>query len=354
MMRRAWATVALAGLCVTAACSSSSAATPAASQAGGSYPASTPATSSARSGSVATAGPSRPAAAPTARAHVAPDPCPTALRVPQQVPGSTGWVPIGRLVSGCSALYETHVGTVSIVWLDPRLLSFTLYSGSLIPGGGPYLHTAPIRKADALNLVAAFNSGFKDGDSHGGYFAEGRAEVPLVAGIASAVIYTDGTMRIGTWGSEISMTPDVVSVRQNMTLLIDNGVINPATSSEPYSSWGITWPGGPTTNRSALGVTAQGAELFAGGVGLTVPQITQAIASAGAVRAMELDENDIYPNFSIFTPALGAPASARNGTEVVPGFSGPERYFTASWNRDFFAALARPPAPLTQHRQQRG
>jgi hypothetical protein len=101
-------------------------------------------------------------------------------------------------------------------------------------------------------------------------------------------------------------------------------------------------------------VTVQGAELFAGGVGLTVPQITQAIASAGAVRAMELDENDIYPNFSIFTPALGAPASARNGTEVVPGFSGPERYFTASWNRDFFAAFARPPAPLTQHRQPRG
>jgi hypothetical protein len=41
-------------------------------------------------------------------------------------------------------------------------------------------------------------------------------------------------------------------------------------------------------------VTAQGAELFAGGMGLTVPQITQAIAGAGAVRAMELDENDIY------------------------------------------------------------
>jgi hypothetical protein len=258
------------------------------------------------------------------------------------------------LVSGCSALYETHVGNVSIVWLDPRLLSFTLYSGSLIPVGGPYVHTAPISETDALNLVAAINSGFKDGDSHGDYFAEGRAEVPLVDGIASAVIYADGTMRIGTWGSEVSMTSNVVSVRQNMTLLINNGVINPATSSEPYSSWGITWPGGASTNRSALGVTAGGAELFAGGVGLTVPQITQAMASAGAVRAMELDANDIYPNFSVFTPALDAPASALNGTEVVLGFSGPERYFTASWNRDFFAAFARPPAPPMRHGHRRG
>jgi hypothetical protein len=300
--------------------------------------------------------PSKPQPPPRAiaRAHVAPDPCPTALRIPRQVPGSTGWVPIGRSVSGCSALYETHVGNVSIVWMDPRLLSFTLYSGSLIPGGGPYIHTAPVSEVDARNLVAAFNSGFKDGDSHGGYFTEGRAEVPLVDGIASAVVYADGTMQIGTWGSEVSMTPDVVSVRQNMTLLIDNGMINPATSSEPYSSWGITWPGGATTSRSALGVTATGAELFAGGVGLTVPQITQALAGAGAVRAMELDANDIYPNFSTFTPALDAPASAFNGTEVVPGFSGPERYFTASWNRDFFAAFARSPASRTQHRQQRG
>ena len=227
--------------------------------------------------------------------------------------------------------------------MDPRLLSFTLYSGSLIPGGGPYRDTAPISAADALNLVAAFNSGFRDGDSHGGYFVQGRAEIPLVDGIASAVIYAGGTMKIGTWGSEISMTPNVVAVRQNMTLLIDHGVINPLTPSEPYLSWGIAWPRGARTNRSALGVTADGAELFAGGVGLTVPQITQAIASAGAVRAMELDMNDVYPNFSIFTPPPGAPASALNGSEVVPGFSGPERYFAASWNRDFFAVFARLP-----------
>jgi hypothetical protein len=78
-------------------------------------------------------------------------------------------------------------------------------------------------------------------------------------------------------------------------------------------------------------------------VGLTVPQITQAIASAGAVRAMELDMNDIYPNFSIFTPRPGSPASALNGSEVVPGLSGPERYFAISWNRDFFAVFARLP-----------
>jgi len=72
---------------------------------------------------------------------------PPSDRVPQQVAGSTGWVPIGRLVSGCSALYETHVGAVSIVWMDPRLLSCTLYSGSLIPGGGPYIHTAPVSES---------------------------------------------------------------------------------------------------------------------------------------------------------------------------------------------------------------
>ncbi len=76
MMRRAWAGVALAGLCVTAACSSSPAATPTADQADGGHPASMPATSPARSGSVTTPGPARPAATPTASASAASVPAP--------------------------------------------------------------------------------------------------------------------------------------------------------------------------------------------------------------------------------------------------------------------------------------
>ena len=178
-------------------------------------------------------------------------------------------------------------------------------------------------------------------DSHGGYFADGVAEVPLVDGVASAVVYADGTIDVASWGTEVSMTPEVVAVRQNMALLVDEGELNPDVSSEPYGFWGVTWPGGPLTLRTSLGVTSDGAELFGGGAGVSVPQLAQAMLEAGAVRAMELDQNSTYPNFSIFTPPLNEPASPASGAEVIPGFSSPERYFDPSWNRDFFAIFAR-------------
>ena len=44
-----------------------------------------------------------------------------------------------------------------------------------------------------------------------------------VAGAASFVIYRDGRVDIGAWGSEISMTPEVASVLQNVVLLVDKG-----------------------------------------------------------------------------------------------------------------------------------
>ena len=272
-------------------------------------------------------------------------PCGAALPKPAPIAGATGWTPLGKSVAGCTAMYETQLNGVTVVWNDPHLLAAALYSGSLIPGSGPFRQSAPVTPGDALLLEAAFNSGFKNGDAHGGYYTEGRVITPLVSGAASAVIYQNGVLDVGSWGSEVSMTPDVVAVRQNMTLLVDNGIVNPATSSEPYSSWGITWPGGATTNRSALGVTATGALLYGGGINLTVAQLAQSMAAAGAVRAMELDENQVYPNFSFFTPPAGTPASAATGSEVIPGFSSPARYFEAGWNRDFFALFSRT-APL--------
>ena len=241
---------------------------------------------------------------------------------------------------GCNALYTTTLNGVTLIWMNSKLLSFNLYASSLMPGGGPYFHTSPVSPSDSMNLVAAFNSGFKMGDSHGGYYIDGRAVSPLINGQASAVISSDGSLNVGSWGTEIPMTPTVVAVRQNLTLLVDNGAVNPATSSAPYESWGVTWPGGPTTKRSAVGVTANGAVLFGAGSTLTVAQLAQAMAAGGAVRAMSLDQNSYYPQFSAFSPFGFTPASPANANNVVPGLEASDRYFQSSWNRDFFTASA--------------
>ena len=75
-------------------------------------------------------------------------PCGPTPSTPATSSGSPGWTP-----SSCSA---------------------TLYSGSQIPGGGPYPDTAPIQPAAAKSLVAAFNAGFLMSAANGGYYTDGQ------------------------------------------------------------------------------------------------------------------------------------------------------------------------------------
>src|SRR5664280_2599504 len=160
-----------------------------------------------------------------------PLPVPTALPPLNALaaPGEGGWHPAGRLVGGVPAVYETTLvppgssQPAGIAWMDTHLLSALLYSGSKRPGGGPYLYTAPIEPAQAVSLVAAFNGGFLMDTAGGGYLTEGRVVVPLVTGAASLVIYANGTVSVGVWGSDVSMTSDVVSVRQNLMPLVEGG-----------------------------------------------------------------------------------------------------------------------------------
>src|SRR5579859_6807267 len=139
------------------------------------------------------------------------------------------WLPAGRLVRGRHAVYTTTLlppggsTPAGVAWLDTRLLRARLYSGSLSPGGFGYRYTAPVEPAQAMTLVAAFNGGFLLKDTRGGYYTKHRMVAPLRDGAASLAIYKDGSVAVGAWGSEVTMTADVVSVRQNLTPLIDHG-----------------------------------------------------------------------------------------------------------------------------------
>ena len=287
--------------------------------------------------------------------------CPGALPAPTAVvspvtpalPGEGAWAPIARLSAGCPALYEAFVRpddvhtsyVAGIVWMDPKLLSFTLYSGSQVPGGGPYTHTAPITSSAAETLMSAFNAGFLPGDSQGGYYTDGKTIIPLVPGGASAVIYKDGTMNVGAWGSDVRMTPDVVSVRQNLDLIVDNGAEVPGLLANDNSKWGQTLGGSAFVWRSGLGITANGAIVYVGGPSLSITDLADLLVRAGAVRAMELDINTDWVQYSYYTPTVGEPASPANGQALISGMGdtsdGQARYFANWWVRDFFTTSAR-------------
>ncbi|MGD0373062.1 MAG: phosphodiester glycosidase family protein [Streptosporangiaceae bacterium] len=277
-----------------------------------------------------------------------------------RLPGEGVWHPVARRVDGIPAVYETWVRpdavhtslVVGVAWMDSKLLRATLYSGTTIPGGGPYRDTAPVSRTASKSLVAAFNAGFLMNNANGGYYTDGKTIIPLRNGAASFVIYRNGKVNIGDWGKDATLAPDVVSVRQNLDLLVRNGKPVPGLNPDDTAQWGFTLGNAVYVWRSGVGITANGALVYAGGPGLNITTLADILARAGAVRAMELDINTDWVNFATYDPhGANAPATPATGADLLPGMYGaPNRYFESWWSRDFFTMSARPATPGTANR----
>ena len=271
------------------------------------------------------------------------------------LPGEGKWVAAGRLVDGIPAVYTTfmrpdavHTSVIDgVAWMDTRLLTATLYSGSYIPGGGQYKNTAPIGPSAAATVVAAFNAGFRMQDANGGYYTDGKTVIPLRTGAASFVIYKNGNVAIGAWGTDVTMTPDVASVRQNLNLLVSGGKPVPGLNANDTTQWGDTLAGAVYVSRSGVGITKDGALVYVGGPNLNITDLANLLVRAGAVRAMELDINPDWVNFATFHPSTpDGLASAANGTDLLPladMYGPPTCDFVSWWSRDFFVMSARQP-----------
>ena len=290
----------------------------------------------------------------------APLPVPTAL-APFDLnpyPREGEWAPAGRPVAGARAVYETTLvppaGSLpaGIAWMDTSLLAARLYSGSKSPGGGPYRYAPPIQPVDASSVVAAFNGGFTMDLAHGGYYTEGRLVDPLVQGAASLVISSDGSVAIGAWGSDVTMTPDVTSVRQNLTLLVYAGQPTALAATPNWLVWGDTCgasscaasvPSVEHQWRSALGITETGALVYVTGPALDPLQLAQLLVRAGVIRGMELDVNPSWTVLATYDPSPpSGTAAPSNGSKLLPStMQGPWTFFEPSWNRDFVTMSAR-------------
>ncbi len=268
------------------------------------------------------------------------------------VAGEGQWQPAGRRVDGVPAVYETYMRpdavhtsvVVGVAWMDTKLLSATLYSGTTIPGGGPWHNSAPVSSQAAGSLVAAFNSGFLMSNANGGYYAEGKTSFPLRNGAASFVIDNDGTATIAKWGRDATMSPEVVAVRQNLELIVDGGQPVPGLNANDTTQWGYTLGNKVYVWRSGVGVTADGALVYVAGPYLNITDLADVLARAGAVRAMELDINTDWVNFATYAPSIpSGQATASNGTDLLQNMaSTPGRYFESYWPRDFFTMSVRP------------
>jgi hypothetical protein len=140
------------------------------------------------------------------------------------------------------------------------------------------------------------------------------------------------------------MGPDIASVRQNLALVVDGGVPVPGLQSDSNVAWGATFGNAVLAWRSGVGVTANGALVYAGGPGLSVYTLAQVLAHAGAVRAMELDINSAWVNYISYAEAPGVPAAPENGTKLLPGMQWSTGHSFEASSRDSITLSATPGA----------
>jgi hypothetical protein len=151
------------------------------------------------------------------------------------------------------------------------------------------------------------------------------------------------------------MTPDVVSVRQNLVPLVAAGQPTRQAASPYWQAWGNTCgatscaaavPGIEHQWRSGVGVTADGALVYATGAALDPLQLAQLLVRAAVVRGMELDINPSWTVLVTYDPSRpGGLAAASNGSKLLSATAqGPWTFFEPWWERDFVTMSARPPS----------
>ncbi|MEY9909663.1 hypothetical protein ABIA35_005902 [Catenulispora sp. MAP12-49] len=269
--------------------------------------------------------------------------------VPNPAPGEGSWQP-AVVVNGDPVIQiaklrsdPQHLEYLSAVaWMDQKHASFVLHPGSQQPGTAGYNQTDHLSGDQFKNLIATWNGAFllNPNDAHGGFYLNGKTYGTLVPGAASEVFYKDGTMNVGSWnsGAGFQMAPNVVGVRQNLQLLVDNGQINPQVNSDDKKLWGVTIKNAYFVWRSGIGITANGDIVYAMGPALSVPTLAELLQRAGAVRGMELDINPEWVSYMTYDgskdPASPVP------TKLLDFARTGQRYFSTE-ERDFVAVYSR-------------
>ncbi len=256
---------------------------------------------------------------------------------------SVPWVPKGDEGIGGAALFTTTIvpqagaQPVAVAWMNQQQASTQIYAGTTQPGGSwPY--QAPIPSSRFPTLLAAFEGGFQFSATSGGFYQAGRYGSPLHNGDASLVEYDNGTVNIGAWGSEVSMTSSVQSVRQNLTLLVDHGEVTPQASVAPLVTWGYSLGNLVSTWRSGIGVTANHNLVWVGGPGLSPAELGAVLVHAGAIEGMQLDINPDWVNFATYTDTT---PSGIVGTNLLSSMIFPPVHYLGPFWRDFVAVFLR-------------
>jgi len=105
-------------------------------------------------------------------------------------------------------------------------------------------------------------------------------------GLGTLVVFRDGRVKVGKWGRDWTrVTPQMRDARQGF-MLIDKGKFCSNPLFDIYAQDKETY-----VRRSAIGVTRQGAVVYATGNELSADGLARAMIAAGVVSAIHLEMN---------------------------------------------------------------
>jgi hypothetical protein len=220
-----------------------------------------------------------------------------------------------------------------LAWIDTNQTTVTLHPGRQEPAVELPRGSMDVPEAGRSKLLATFNSAFKLSDSHGGVVLDGHTYAPMRDGQATFVGYADGTVDVVEWSAGTTAPSSVVFARQNLPLIVDNGR---PTANLDNGEWGATVGNAVLVWRSGIGVDRRGNLIYAAGNDQSARSLADALARAGAVRAMEMDINSYWVSFITY----GAPGAA-DPANLLPDMSRSASRSLEPDDRDFFTVYSR-------------
>jgi hypothetical protein len=221
---------------------------------------------------------------------------------------------------------------VYIALWDPRQVELHMMAGTVEPKGatgeaGPGLipRTPEVMK----RVVAASNAGFQALHGEFGMMADGVVYLPPKPYGATVAALRDGSTAFGSWPADISIPDQILSYRQNMTVMVQDEKFNPYNRTW----WGGTPPGWADkthTVRTGMCLTKERFIAYFYGADISPDALAQAMIQARCSYGLALDMNAGHSGLEFYKVApaehfepLGRPMQMDWEHEgEVPGIDG--------------------------------
>lgn len=264
------------------------------------------------------------------------------------VEGEGQWIPLDKdpfvatnpgapaafVTSFIRADRERAYTRVYVTMWDPRQVELHMMAGTIEPRGpsgevGPGM--IPRTPEKMKRVVAAFNGGFQALHGEFGMMADGVVYLPPKPYASTVFAMKDGSTGFGTWPKSEEVPDDVLSFRQNLTAVIQDGKHNPYARTW----WGGTppdWEDRVHSTRTGICMTTEGFVAYFYGNEIDEAPLARAMLQARCTYGIHLDMNPGHTGLEFYRaaptgslPALERPLQkdweAEGQIEAMAGWS---------------------------------